>query len=202
MDALSYSYPYGDRSFVHGFVKLNGIMVWNRFSRGVSILSVDPYACTSNSHRTFDTYASKGEAASLLQYLQQLPVNTVVVGVTGDEPTRYLSTVYGQLHSMGVDVEDVKYRGSFAFVTTVGHPKSTIMAKVTDNTQSAARISCYVEGGEVKFSVICLNETRCLRLMLLPSFNPSVAAASTEVFMFRLDGFGVSAQCEGLRRDR
>ena len=114
----------------YGFVKLNAVSVWRgsyygtyRNFRGVNIILVDPSGCSVHESRHFDTCdpAQSNAATELSSYLQQMGRFYIIVGVTGDEPSYQLHAALPALREIGVDVGDVQYRGSFAFVAQSGY---------------------------------------------------------------------------------
>jgi len=126
-----------------GFVKLNGVVVWQsswfgNFSnlRGVSTVVVDPFRCSAEESRRFDTFKSATDATQLRDYLRQLNRGALIVGATADEPTNRLSAALPALRDLGVRVNDVKYRGAFAFVAQKGFPDKTVLRKVLTRAQT------------------------------------------------------------------
>ena len=120
----------------NGFVKLNTVPVWqaawfgefpNR--RGVTIILVDPFACSVKGLRQFDTFARQSFATEMSNYLQAVDRGTIIVAVTGDEPTSKLNPALQTLREMGADVADVQYRGAFGFVAQKGFPAKTVLRK-------------------------------------------------------------------------
>jgi len=156
--ALSYSAYGPDSSCVphEGFVKLGGSTVWESAwcgslpdYRGVNILKIDPFTCTLLESRTFDTHIAASYATYLTNYLDGLSDGDVVVGVTADEPRRRLHPALPTLSAWGVDVADVGFRGSFAFVAQKGDASKTVMDKVPSNGISAfapAEVDVIVQG--------------------------------------------------------
>jgi len=129
-----------------GFVKMNNDTVWETLNRaptqqirGVNILSVEPFNCSLLESHNFDTYMSTAAARGLSTYLQQVRHGDFIVGVTADEPTRRLASALPVLLQLGVDVSDVRFRGSFVFVAQKGFPAKTKLRK-TLNKQESARI--------------------------------------------------------------
>ena len=147
LDVLAYS-SNDDGTRRIGHVKLNGEAVWqgswcghlsNRRGincRGVNTLLVDPFSCSVEECRFFDTYASETAASQLSDYLQQLDDGTVIVGVTADEPSKNLSGALPTLQELGVDVSDVGFRGSFAFIAQKGYPDKTVLSKALTESES------------------------------------------------------------------
>ena len=79
--------------------------------------------------RRFDTFGSDEGVSDLAAYIDYLAKGKILVGFTGDEPTSKLTNAKRKLRIVGLQVEDVIYRGSFALVLQVGSPEKTIFAK-------------------------------------------------------------------------
>ena len=127
----------------YGYVKLNKVTVWQaswfgRFPnlRGVNTVLVDPFNCSAQESRRFDTWHDSNAAVELKNYLQQLNRGKIVVGVTADEPTRYLESALATLRAMGADVADVEIRGSFGFVAQKDFPDKTVLRKALTQEES------------------------------------------------------------------
>ena len=164
VEVLSYS-AYGrdthcDPTAHYGYVKLNGVAVWQaswcgKFParRGVTMIVVDPSSCTILKSRHFDTYyASTTAAHQLSNYYLQLANDSVIVGVTADEPARNLHNALSTLQELGVDVSDLQLRGSFAFVAQKGHSSKTLIHKVLTEEESRtapAHLSVSITGIKV-----------------------------------------------------
>jgi len=146
VDALAYS-AYGsidDCTPKVGHVTLNGELVWRgswceTFDnlRGVNVLLIDPFRCSVQETRSFDTHLSSSSARRMRDYLRQLDDGSVIVAVSADEATNHLGiveTVF-QRH-YGVRVHDVRYRGSFAFIAQKGYPDKTVLSKVLSESES------------------------------------------------------------------
>ena len=141
----------------YGHIRLNDVTVWQSSwcgdvpnLRGVNIMLVDPFNCASLESRHFDTWASSSAATELNNYLHRVNHSTVMVGVTADEPRRYLDdTVLSTLRQMGVDVADVQSWGSFAFIAQKDFCTNTVFRKVLTGTESrrqAARFKAIITG--------------------------------------------------------
>jgi len=128
-----------------GYIKLNGIAVWSaswcgRYPnlRGVSILLIDPFNCSVQESRHFDTHARINHAATQLSnYLLLLNHGSITVGVTGDEPRWHLDNALPTLRQLGVEVGDVLSRGSFGFIVEKGFPRKTVLRKVLTQRESS-----------------------------------------------------------------
>ena len=127
----------------YGFLKLNGVSVWDAswrgeypVSRGANMFVIDTSTCTLVESQSFDTYGDSGAAARLRDYLQGLSDGTVLVGISCDEASRYLDAAEATLTGLGADVTDVGFRGAWCFATEVGDPSTTVLDK--ELTQSSA----------------------------------------------------------------
>ena len=142
------SYSYGTDRI--GYVKLNGVRVWEGawpgilvkdripHNRGVNIVLIDPITCATQESSNFDTWASSTAASKLSSYLQQLSDGAVIVGLSGDDAKRYLAGALPTLQQLGVDVGDVESRGTFAFVAQKGYPAKTVQRKVLTEAESVS----------------------------------------------------------------
>jgi len=126
-------------------VKINNDTVWEtsyysptpRTSPGVNILLVEPFNCSLQESRYFNTNQLPVAAIDLSNYLLQVSQGAIIVGVTADEPTYYLARALPTLQQLLVDVSDVGYRGSFVFVAQKGFPAKTQLRKTLNEQESA-----------------------------------------------------------------
>jgi len=86
--------------------------------------------------RRFDTYSSTSTAAQLRDYIRRLDHGSVIVGVTADEPYRNLEAALPALREIGVYVDDVRFRGSFAFIAQKGYRAKTVFSKALNEDES------------------------------------------------------------------
>lgn len=117
--------------------------------RGVNTLLIDPFSCSVQEIRTFDTGRSRDAARRLGRYLPELNHGRVVVGVSADDASAELSYAESALREFGADVRDVQYRGSFAFIAQKGYPSKTAFRKVlteAESNRSPARVNAIVTG--------------------------------------------------------
>jgi len=146
IEVLAYSaYGHdGNCSPRAGYVKLNGVTVWQGSwcgnipnPRGTNILLIDPFTCSKQELSTFDTHARSTDAATpLSNYLQQLNHGQIIVGVSADEPRENLDIALPTLRQFGVEVSELKWRGSFGFVAQKGFPSKTVIRKARDEEAS------------------------------------------------------------------
>jgi len=134
---------YGCCTAQAGYVKLNGVAVWQGSQqgafpndRGVNIIPIDPLTCSAQASRRFDMYASATHATELSNYLQQLTDDSVIVGVTGDDAQTNLASALPTLQQFGVEVADVQFRGSFAFIAQKGSSAKTVLRKILTEAES------------------------------------------------------------------
>ena len=132
------------RQVFPGYVKLNGVVVWQAFGQvqvnGANVMIVDPSGCTLQEWHNFDTYEERDAAARLRDYLQGLSDGTVLVSVTDDDASLFLGDALETLSALGADVSDVRLRGAWVFVAEKGDPSKTVFDKqLTEATASNAR---------------------------------------------------------------
>ena len=144
IEVLAYG-ANSNRTTKNGYVKLNTVPVWQAAwhgtfpnLRGVNTILVDPFKCSAREVRQFDTWGDQNAATELSSYLQQLNRGTIIVGVTADEPSRWLAGALPTLGEIGVDVADVQYRGAFEFVAQKGFPAKTVLRKALTQAESFA----------------------------------------------------------------
>ena len=140
IDVLAYSNPGCN----FGHVTLNGDVVWQgsmcrNYSnpRGVNTLLIDPFSCSVQEIRTFDTHRSRAAARRLSSYLRQMDHLRVIVGVSADDARTELGNALSALRQIGAHVSDVRYRGSFAFIAQKGIPSKTALRKVLTDEESS-----------------------------------------------------------------
>ena len=106
----------------------------------MTILEINPFTCTKNRSSLFATgYGSGGHGSGrrLRDYLKQLTNGTVVVGVSRDEATMLLKPALPTLQELfGVNVADVEFKGSFAFIAQKSHPAKAVLEKVVNPEDS------------------------------------------------------------------
>ena len=146
----------------YGYVRLNGEFVWqslwgsDKCETGVNIILVDPFNCSAiEPYRRFDTYSSPIAATELSNYLQHVESLSIIVGVTANEPTRYLQEALSTLSDLGADVSRVQHRGAFGFVAQKGKSCRTKLftsATAEQAVSTPPRFSVTVKG-KIRFHV-------------------------------------------------
>jgi len=147
-----------------GYVTLNGVVVWSgstcgTFSnpRGVNTLLINQFICSVQQSRLFDTHNSTDNARHLSDYLHQVNHGSVIVGVSADEPSSQLSSALSTLRQFGVEVADVQFRGSFAFIAQKDYPVKTVLSKAlteTESERSPARVNAVITGIQLQCCMI------------------------------------------------
>ena len=127
----------------YGFVKLNGVAVWQASwggsspsIRGVSTVLIDPFSCSMQDSQIYDTHASADEATELATYLEMLEHGSVIAVVTGDEPRNNLANALPTLQQIRADVSDVQNGGAFGFIAQKGFPDKTVLRKTLTREES------------------------------------------------------------------
>jgi len=170
IEVLAYSYTSLPCTPRVGHAKMDGAVVWKGSSctnfcdpRGVNTLLIDPFACSVLQSRRFDTDNLPNAATELSNYLQTLNDGSVIVGVTASEPTLKLYGALSTLRQFGVEVADVQYAGSFAFIAQKGYPVKTVLSKVfthTESLTSPARLNAVITG--IQDCIVTRNNTHFL----------------------------------------
>jgi len=139
----------GNRQTRYGYLKLNGVAVWQASwrgadgghtnERGANMFLVDTSTCALQESQRFDTHDDNGAAARLRDYLRSLRDGTVLVGISCDEASNHLSAAEATLSALGADVSDVGWRGAWAFVAVIGDPSQTVLDKELTEAAANAR---------------------------------------------------------------
>jgi len=115
-----------------GYISAGSTTVWTSDSpdnlyRGFNIALLNVTTCSISSTMTFDTFLSSTNSINLANYINGLPMSTILVGVTADEASSSLET-NGQaaLNSIGANVNGLLYRGKVAFVAQIGQQSATL----------------------------------------------------------------------------
>jgi len=95
---------------------------------------------------TFDTFLRSSNSINLANYIDNLPMSTILIGVTADEASTSLET-NGQaaLNSIGANVNGLLYQGKFAFVAQIGRPVVTV-SRIAPPGGNNLQISVTVRG--------------------------------------------------------
>ena len=158
---------------------MDGAVVWKGSyctnycnPRGVNTLMIDPFTCSVLQSRRFDTHALNNASAELSNYLQTLDNGSVIVGVTADESIAKLHRVHttrSTLLEFGVEVAAVCFGGSFAFITQKGYPTTTVLRKVSFETESIitpARLNAVITGTNVNKKAVLSRRNRVIPLQI------------------------------------
>ena len=82
--------------------------------------------CSVNETLRFDTYPYLTESDKLRDYVQNLPINTRIAGITNDEYAHALKDdAKDVLMDVGLDLSSASYRSSLCFVFITGKPEQT-----------------------------------------------------------------------------
>ena len=138
----SESYGYikiNNRTFLNGKKDEQGSDI-NR--RGISLMDFDINTCTASNWKWFDTdckgtdicyYPShptcSGLTEEFITYLSNVTNESVLLGVTMDDPMKNLSQAFPMLIHAGIDVANLTFRSMFAFVMQKGFGNKTVLKK-------------------------------------------------------------------------
>ena len=109
-----------------GFVKINGNQVTqNHDIRGFRLVRLND-DCSVNEVKRYDTHISTQQSYNLRDYLQSLPNNTRISGITYDEYVDHLSSsAKSALSNVGIDLTTASWRSSLCFILIKGKPQLT-----------------------------------------------------------------------------
>jgi len=140
------SWGKNDNIISDGYITA-GITTRSTNNRGFNIAQLNVASCSISSTRSFDTWLSTSESINMANYINSLPISTVLIGVTADEPHGYLeSTGQTALSSIGVlNVNALVHRGKVAFVAQIGRPSVTV-SRIASSGGDNLQISVTVRG--------------------------------------------------------
>jgi len=139
------SWGFGDSATFNGYITA-GITTTSTNNRGFTIAQLNVTSCSISSTMSFDIWLSTSESINMANYINGLPMSTVLIGVTADEPSRYLETnAKTALRSLGVDVSGLVFRGKVAFVVQIGRP-SVRVSRIASSGGNNLQISVTVRG--------------------------------------------------------
>jgi len=97
---------------------------------------------------SFNTHDSSYGTTALIKYISTVTNGSIIVGVTIDEPSKYLAPAFLQLSSFGVNTLQVNYRSSFAFVAQVfgGQGQASHVAVTKPEGSDSAQMIVRVQG--------------------------------------------------------
>lgn len=127
VDLLSYG---GDDIPFHkgykGFIKIDGRQVTKKEgSRGFTLARIND-DCSVKEIKRYDTHISTQESYNLRDYLQSIPNNTRISGITYDEYADHLSSsAKSSLTNVGLNLTSTAWRSSLCFMLIKGKPQLT-----------------------------------------------------------------------------
>jgi Interleukin-like EMT inducer len=140
-----------DTSMLNGYIAINGNRVFSTASgpcRGFNIVQLNVNSCLMSDVglRSFDTSVSTTASDAMATYINSLPLNTVLIGITSDEPqTALTQNAKSALLAIGVNVTGLQFRGKVSFVAQIGRPTMTI-SKVAFSGGASLQITLNVTG--------------------------------------------------------
>ena len=84
------SWGNNDNTILSGYIAINGNIVISTNTvayRGFNLVELDVSSCSSIKIRHFDTWESTSDSENMAAYINGLPLNTVLIGVTADWST-------------------------------------------------------------------------------------------------------------------
>ena len=113
--------------FPASYISVDGSTIFSTMQRGVTSAILTPNNCSLSNIANFDTYASYSNTTALMSYVSNLPVCTLILGITYDEPELRFSPAYPLFQSeLGINLTTLQYRGKFAFMAVIGYPVQTV----------------------------------------------------------------------------
>ena len=136
-----------DQNRGNGYVTLNGQQVTLHRGRGVTLVTITP-ECDVSKITQYDTFGFTTATADMRDYLDALPTNTIVAGITDDSYIQHLADVEPLLAQLGIDVtekDQFATRTSLGFIFTKGRPENTVQ-KTTARFKGPTRLCVNLQG--------------------------------------------------------
>jgi Interleukin-like EMT inducer len=123
IEALSWGAT--DTSTGNGFIAINGNRAANDNS-GFTLVELKVSSCSSSKVRTFYISSSNNDSNNMAVYINTLPLNTVLIGSTGNDVQQYMTAnAKSALLAIGVNVTGLQSGGKVSFVSQIGRPANT-----------------------------------------------------------------------------
>jgi Interleukin-like EMT inducer len=163
VEAVSWS--MSDNMQFSGYIATNGNIVISTSGggyRGFYLVEFDVSSCSSKNLLHFDTWASTTDSDNMATYINGLPSNTVLIGVTADEPQNALTqNAKSALLAIGVNVAGLQYRGKVTFVAQIGRPTMTV-SQVMPGGDENVKLIVNITGTQLYRVVTSLRRARSL----------------------------------------
>jgi Interleukin-like EMT inducer len=131
-----------------GYIAINGnkvISTYNGFS-GLFFVELDVSSCSPSNIVGFDPIDDTTNADKMADYINSLPLNTVLIGVTADDAQEYLTqNATSALLTIGVNLTGLQYQGKVSFMAQIGQPSKTV-AQVAPSGGSNSKITVTMTG--------------------------------------------------------
>jgi Interleukin-like EMT inducer len=115
-----------DWAINNGYIAINGKRVINTTSTayaGFNLVELNVSSCSPSNILHFNTHASTTDSNNMATYINGLPLNTVLIGITADATTQ---NARESLFSIGVDLTGLDYYGKLIFVSQIGQPDMSV----------------------------------------------------------------------------
>jgi Interleukin-like EMT inducer len=120
----------GSNSWDAGYIAIDGNTVYvtsYEMTGGFHIVELNVTSCSSSNIRHFNTYSSAAESDNMMNYINSLPMNTVLIGITSCDARQYLSSrTKAALLAIGVYVYGLEFLDRASFVAQIGQPGTSV----------------------------------------------------------------------------
>ena len=143
------SWGADDNAQLSGYIAINGNRVINTTSYayiGINLVELDVSSCSASNIRHFNTHDLYSESDNMAIYINSLPLNTVLIGVSSDE-TQYRMSQNGlsALSAIGVSMTELQWRSKVSFVAQVGQPAKSVSQQAAPGGDNL-KITAYAIG--------------------------------------------------------
>ena len=137
--ALSWS--ANDQEKNNGYIAINGNRVLNTTTNayaGFNLVELNVSSCSAISILHFDTQSSHIQALNMVNYINGLPLYTVLIGVTAGDAMACLTDT-SMLKGIGIELSSLA--GKVSFVAQIGHPGVSVNTLVGSNMEMTVDVT-------------------------------------------------------------
>ena len=126
----TYSWGNADQTRNNGYIAINGNRLMTTTAptyRGFNLVQLNVKTCSLSIVSTFDTCMTSTNSDNMANYINGLPLNTVLIGVTADDAQLSLNqNAKSALLAIGVNVDGLQFRGKASFMAQIGRPATSV----------------------------------------------------------------------------
>ena len=119
------SWGVSDINTYNGYIAANGNIM--AYGSGFTLFELNVSSCSLSNQRYFYIASTTNDSHNMAIYINGLPLNTVLIGITGNDVQQYLTqSAKSALLAIGVNVTGLQYGGKVSFVAQIGQPAKSV----------------------------------------------------------------------------